>query len=315
MIDDGDAHGTTARGLLVARRMLETGNAESALRSVRDVLANDAVNTDALALLARCHGALRQWDEAAEALAALAAVDPDDLRAPALRLVFADRGGAIGKKSLAAAEELLRHDPENALAWHYKAVAHENGGRYEDAETCHRRAVELDPEDADYLASFADFLSKTGRKAEAGTLLAAAAEIAPDSTSVLIATGTRDLREGRVEEAYDKAIWALRQDPNDPAAIALLVSIKTRKNPVMGVWWRWAGLMESVGSGTRWGIVIGLYIAWLVLSKQVLTRLPDMVHTVVVVAWVSFCVLTWVGPWIFRRAIARELRAVKIGRF
>jgi Tfp pilus assembly protein PilF len=314
-MSNGDGGESVSHAVFVAERMLQSGNAQSALSAVRDALGRDPQSTDGLALLARCHASLKQWGEADEALATLAAVDPEDFRVVLFKAAFADKGGAVGKRSIAAADEVLARDPENAFAFNLKGIGFENAGKYVEAERCYRRAIEIDPEDADYLASFADFLGKTGRKAEAAKLLEEAAEIAPDNTSVLVASGTKDLREGRIDQAYDKAIWALQQDANDQAALTLLVSIKTKRSPVMGIWWRWASFMESMSTGMRWGVIIGLYIAWQVLNRTVIRTMPDAVQIAAVVAWLSFCVLTWVGPSIFRRAIRKELAAVKVGKF
>jgi tetratricopeptide (TPR) repeat protein len=300
-------------GLFVAETMLGAGNAMKALQAVEAILGEDPENQQALALAARCRMALDQWDEAETAVTTLIA--PDEPQGYLLRAAMADRNKPRGKKTLAATAEALRMVPDNAFAWHLKAVAHENLGKYQDAEAAYRQSLEFGPDDADYLSAFADFLAKTGRKQEAADLMARARELEPDNNSVLVASGTEDLRAGRKADALDKALWALRQDANDPNAIRLLVSIKTAQNPVMGIWWRWASFMERLSSGQRWAFIIGLYFAWQAFSRTILRQAPPWAQMTAIALWLGFCVLTWVGPGIFRRAIARELAKVAVKRF
>ncbi|MBK8458666.1 MAG: tetratricopeptide repeat protein [Phyllobacteriaceae bacterium] len=306
---------STERALLAARRSLEVGNAENARKSAAEVLAAEPDNAEAQVLMVSALAALKRWGEAESALKSVLAADPDGIRGLLLSAQIADRGGARRKATLAAADAVLERDPDQPYAWYLKAIAEENLGKYPAAEQSWRRCLEGDPDDVDYLAGFADFLGKTGRKEEAEPLLARAVALQPDNLSVLVAAGTQDLRAGRIDEARDRALWALRENAEDPSAIALLVSIKTRQNPVMGIWWRWASLMERLSMPQRWGVIIGLYFVWQVFRRALLTAFPPMVQLVASLAWFAFCVLTWVGPSLFRRAVARELAGVKIKRF
>ncbi|MFN0192602.1 MAG: tetratricopeptide repeat protein [Aestuariivirga sp.] len=305
----------TGQTLFAAERMLDVGNADKALEGAMSVLGREPENPRALALATRCHIAMEDWDEAEAAIDSLMAAEPESAQGLILRLAIADRNKPRGKKTLAAAQNVLAVDPESAIAWNLRAVAHDNLGAYDEAEHAYRQAIEFEPDDVDFLASFADFLSKTGRKEEAQSLMQRAAELEPDSVSVLVASGTEDLRAGRPDEAMEKALWALQQDPNDQSAIGLLVSIKTARSPVMGIWWRWASLMERMSNGQRWAVVIGLYLVWQVFSRTILKQAPDYLQIAVVALWVGFCILTWVGPSLFRKAIAREMEKVKIKQF
>lgn len=303
------------QNLFVAEAMLNAGNAAKALQGATAILSEEPDSLQALALAARCHMALAQWDEADAAVSSMITIAPDEAQGHLLRAAVADRDKPRGKKTLAAVADALKFAPDSAFAWHLKAVAHENLGNYQDAETAYRNSLEFEPDDADYIAAFADFLAKTGRKDEAASLMARAQELEPDNSNLLIASGTEDLRAGRRSEALDKALWALQQDANDPNAIRLLVSVKTAENPIMGIWWRWAGLMERLSSGQRWALVIGLYFAWQAFSRTLLRQAPGGVQIGAIGLWLGFCVLTWVGPGIFRRAIARELAKVSVKRF
>jgi len=85
-----------------------------------------------------------------------------------------------------------------------------------------------------------------------------------------------------------------------------------RRNPVLGLWWRWAVWMESFGGWKAWAVVIVIYFAFQAFRRTILIHFPPAVQTVVIVAWVAFAILTWVGPSILRRMIKSELKRVKL---
>jgi hypothetical protein len=57
-------------------------------------------------------------------------------------------------------------------------------------------------------------------------------------------------------------LWALRQDPADRGALRLMASIKARRNPFLGLWWRYATWMGSLGEGRAIVVLLGMYVVY-----------------------------------------------------
>jgi Tfp pilus assembly protein PilF len=303
------------RILYSAETMLAAGNAQSALKSVQEVLAQDPSHGDALDLMARAYAQMGKWQDAHETIKAFQEVEPESIRGPFLTMAFAENGKSCGRKTLNAAKEVLRLDPQNPTAHYLTAVSQDNLGDYHLAEKAYRNALAFEPDSAEYLASFSDFLSKTNRKQEAQALMQRALELDPDNSEVLIASGTEDLRQGNIEAAKDKALWVLQSDANDRSALQLLVSVKTKKNPIMGIWWLWVSFLERMDKYGRVMFILVLYFGFQIFARTILEYFSDNIQIIVIYSWIALCILTWVGPWVFRRAVERELKQIKVKKF
>jgi Flp pilus assembly protein TadD len=189
---------------------------------------------------------------------------------------------------------------------------HEERGRFAQAEAAFRQAVALGPGEPFPLTRFAHFLVRRGRHAEAVDLADRAAAVDPGDIDLVCLRGWIALRQGRTAEAQDLARWALSQDATDPEALNLLVAIKTRRSLLMGLWWRWAIWLGRLRPMHRWAFVIGLYVVWQVFRRTLLLAFPPVVQTAAVVAWLAFCIYTWVAPVVFDRMLKRELAKVRL---
>jgi tetratricopeptide (TPR) repeat protein len=180
------------------------------------------------------------------------------------------------------------------------------------AEDTYRHALSLAPEEPEILSAYADFLTDLGRREEAKELIERAGKVAQDDHDTLLARARVALHEGRVDEAMDLTLWTLRHDANNVRAVHLLVQIKMRRNPILGVWWRWAAFTGQMSTAMRWGLVIGLYVVWQIFARTVLARMPGIIAAPIIFAWVGFCILTWIGPSILSMMVRREVKKVSI---
>ena len=134
----------------------------------------------------------------------------------------------------------------------------------------------------------------------------------PGSTEALVLRGWLHLDEGEVPLALDHAHFALREEPNHDGALRLLVAVKMRQSPLMGVWWRFNAW--AVG-GTHQRTIVVLVALYLVKQLAVLVADDlgfELLGDVVSYAWLAFCVYTWFGPAMFRRALDAELQGVRL---
>jgi len=127
-----------------ARRMLALGDAAGALSLVNRTLIGAPGDPTLLLMRAGIYGRQRQFDKSSEdAAAGLARLpkNPDLLRTKA----YADLRGGRYKDVLSASAQILELDPNNALAYAYRAHAYGNLGDRDAMLADIRRAAQLDP--------------------------------------------------------------------------------------------------------------------------------------------------------------------------
>lgn len=271
--------------------------------------------------------------------------EPDDADAHALLAL-----ALHGARRLTAAEleagRAITADPESPDAHLAAATVRYSARDWDAARTHARTAASLAPNDATLLSSVAQLLHAMDDVMAAEEPLAQALELAPDDASVraiagwiarargdtvgawahakaalaaepshvgaLVLHGRLHLEAGHVEAAREHALWALREAPNDPRALDLLVSVKMRTSLTLGLWWRFNSALASRGRATA-----VIWLTMLYLWKRLLELgLEDLgLHSaaaVVTWSWLAFCVYTWIGPSLYRRALDRELADVEL---
>lgn len=297
--------------MIAARALSQAGNRTGAIAKLREFLTNDPTDPHALTFLAALESDAGHKDKAGELIEDALQHAPNDPHVHHVKghILIAQKKL---KQAIQVLEEALRLDPQAWRSHYYLALAHDEGDDHRRAEQHYLEALRLAPEEPEILNGYADFLTQRGRLADAKALIAHASEIGPDDEDNLFARARIALHEGRLSEALDLTLWILRSDATDPRALNLLAQIKMRRNPILGIWWRWAVFTSSMSTGMRWATVIGLYIVWQIFARTILARMPSIVSTPIIFAWLGFCVLTWVGPTILDRMVKRELRKVQV---
>jgi hypothetical protein len=117
---------------------------------------------------------------------------------------------------------------------------------------------------------------------------------------------------GDVEKARAHALAALKNDAMHGGAVLLLASCHARASFVLGLWWRWHAWMTSLGEQRQIFALVATFVAArLVVIGLGETGYEDAAQ-IVSWAWLAFCAYTWVGPTLFRRAVAKELADVRL---
>jgi tetratricopeptide (TPR) repeat protein len=226
---------------------------------------------------------------------------------------------ALAKRDFTAAgrhiETLLAEAPENPAFHRLKARWLSLTGKRNQRLTVLEEARRLAPEDPETLAELSAHFAESGDAERARQLADEALRIEPENHSALVAMGWALLLRGDKAGAREHAIEALRADATAPDALALLTSIKTRSNPLLGAWWHYATWLERIGP-TRSVIVL---LAAFVLQRLAVIYSEQIgatgLATGISVVWLAIVVYSFVGPILFRKALQRELQSVELRRF
>lgn len=300
---------------LIRRRLdraldrIRHGDIDAAIDILQELLSHDPDVVDAHALLALCLLDLKAVGPArAEAEMALA-LDGDSAFA---HQAMGDVSIAQGKFGAAAHhfELALAIDPHDASHYERMALLERLRGRpYRDWLD---QALELDPTDPDILAALSRERFEAGDMAQARRFAEEGLRLNAESGDALLAMARVLLLEGQVDDAREHVIAALRSDATDDEALQLLVAVRARKNPALGLWMRWNVWMETMHEGHRVAWLVGLLVGTRLLA-QIFTDLGlPVLASAVRTAWLAFVAYSWVGPVIFQKLLERELRGVRL---
>lgn len=299
--------------IYAADAYLQSGNYDAAIETAKTILAREPEDADALCILSNAYLSKGDLTSAGRVARELIAFDPElDAGHRALAVCLLNETKL--KPALESARQAVACDSSEAGNHVILALVLDELTKFDDAEQAYREALELEPDHVYAKTSYANFLLSRGRDDEAATLAAEVSQEIPDDIETILLRGRMALRDGDVDEARNNVMWALQQDATDHAALHLLAQIKMRKNPLLGLWWRYAIWMERFTTLQRWLLVIGLYVAWRFLFASVAVVLGPLA-ILLALAWLVFCVLTWIGPWLLNRMVRRELKSVEIKPF
>lgn len=128
------------------------------------------------------------------------------------------------KKSIAA-------NPNVAAAFNLRGLIYGNLGDHQLAEESFRRAMQLDPKDADVMQNFGWYLCQRERYAEADALFTRALAVPQyaDSARTLLTQGVCHARAGKTDEAERTLSRAYALDPGNPAVAVNLSEVLYRR--------------------------------------------------------------------------------------
>ncbi len=131
------------------------------------------------------------------------------------------------KKSIAA-------NPNVAAAFNLRGLIYGNLGDHQLAEESFRRAMQLDPKDADVMQNFGWYLCQRDRYDEADALFIRALAIPQyqDSARTLLTQGVCQARGGKADAAERTLVRAYALEPGNPAVAVNLSEVLFRKGDV-----------------------------------------------------------------------------------
>lgn len=307
MIDDDDQE--IDRLVDQAVGCFERGDYDGAIVVLEAALALDPDEALLHAWLAMCL-AERRFVEAARAEAELAlALDPTEafVFQALAQVAMLDGKRHEARQHIETAIGLDEHDPDLYVSlWRIKRSLGDAGA--EELEI----ARELDPESLDVLVAWSEYERMRGNVYEAERYAREALESNAESTDALLAMGWVLLESGRLAEAHEHVVLALRANPTDGEALSLLIGIKARRNWFLGLWYRWNTRMVQLGERKYIGVLLATYLVYrlavLLLRDLDLGDIAEIISYV----WLAIIAYSWIAPMIFDRMLRREIDELEL---
>jgi tetratricopeptide (TPR) repeat protein len=296
-----------ARGQL----LLEQSRYPEAEREFRQALAQEPNHAGAHALLALCLIERNQNAEATGEAQQAIHLDPEEwFGYYVLSLVYSHRNQQ--DEALKAVRAAIVLAPTSAVLWATQAAVLFDQGQWQAALESAETGLQHDAEDVRCANLRAMALVKLGRKKEAESVIAEALRNEPDNPFSHANQGWAMLEQRRIREAKDHFREALRLDPIlDLARAGMLEALKAG-NPAYRLLLSYFLWMAKLSPGARWGVVIGLYVAFRVL-RNVSREMPDAAPYVfpLLAAYLVFALFSWLGVPVFNLV----LRLNRYGRY
>ncbi|HZI02982.1 MAG TPA: tetratricopeptide repeat protein [Archangium sp.] len=294
-----------------AQVQLARGDHRGALETLRRGLAQEPEDPEAHALLSLVLLSLKR-PHAAEHEAGIALS-----LEPMLPLAHAAAASAaMARRRFQDAEQhlknLLELEPDDTSHLRLRARFLELTGKKELKREVLERAIALDANDPDTMVMMGWDALERGDVKRAAQWAQDALTARPEFQDGLVLMGQVYLRQGRIEDAREHALWALRQDATDEGSLRLLASIKARQSPLLGLWWRYALFMGSLGDGKSTLVLLGAFVAYRFATLAAKDLGQPNLASLIQLVWLGLALYTWVGPALFQRMVRQELDTVRL---
>lgn len=283
-----------------------------AVETLRRALSLDVDNARAHALLALCLRDQKRIEAAAHEAGLALTIAPDSALTQ-----FAAGVVETARRRFSTAEQhfqsALALDPQDTASMRALAELYVLWNRSAEALQLLERARDIDPDDAANWAELAEHYRIVREFERAEQCTRQALEIDPENAQALICMGHLLLRDGKTDDAREHALIVLRNNALNHGAILLLCAVKARQSVLLGFWWRFNSLLSGGSITRRVVLLIGMYLVYRVsvLATGDLGYSSAMLP--LNLAWLGFCVYTWVGPAMFSRQLAKELAPARLG--
>jgi tetratricopeptide (TPR) repeat protein len=295
-----------------AEALLRAGNSAGAIEPLRDALTaapEEAYPHLLLAQALRRQGRLTGARYEAERAVALAPLwSSAHLELAQVLLVQQHESAA-----LASADQAIELDPDDGYAHLVRAKLLRIRGKRAEAQASLAMARALEPAAPAIIAEEGYAALEQGRMDRVETSGREILSINPEDSDGLILIGHAALARRDTDEALRLALAALANAPTDIDALQLLASVKMKKNPIGGLWWRWNRLLIKLGEARAIFFVVAIWVVyrWAVLASRDLGFDP-MVENLLSLIYLGFVIYTISAGAVVRHMVAREVAKVRL---
>lgn len=204
-----------------ALKLLQAGDEEQANKLLRNILAQDRDNVDALYLLGMVGSRNQRWAEAAEFIGRALSLDPNRVR------YYGSLGEAqlaLGQfdEAISSFQMLLSTEPDNALACFNLGRAHALRGQRSEAIPQFERAVAARPDFLEARRALASLFLESGQADAAVSQYEAIMQQAADDIEAIANCGAALTTAGRTDDAIELLTKAREQQDSNPLILGNL---------------------------------------------------------------------------------------------
>lgn len=213
--------------------------------------------------------------------------------------------------AIEACDEALRLEPESADCHLLKSRIYELLDRPGDAKASIDRAAALDPDAIEIAIAYGDYFNARGdhKTAHEHALAALQANASSDTANLLM--GETLLALGDTEQAEYHAKFALIQNPESRAALVLFANIRMRKNPLIGLWWRFNSWLSTLGNLKGALVLILGYLTFNLLAIAAGDLGYATAESALTYGWLILVAYSWFGLPVYYRALKKELESFR----
>lgn len=270
---------------------------QEAEKYIKDVLAAEPQNTNALILLAVCKTELKQYKEAIVSIKAALAQEPTN---PEVLHIYSFI--LFNKDDYSESEKYINSailfDPQNADYFALLANIKLQKKEWESALTQANKGLAIDPENITCLNVRSTALFKLERKQEAYETIAESLSNDPENDYTHTNIGWGLLEKGDHKKALEHFREALKINPENSSAKAGLVQGLKARYLFYRIFLKYAFWIGNMKGGLQWGIIIGFYLGARVLRYIVATNesFAPFINPIIFL-YTLFAISTWViGP-------------------
>jgi Flp pilus assembly protein TadD len=285
--------------------LLSVGQVTRARQLALDQIAADPEDSRSYVALARVH--LRAGDHdaaiaAAEQAIRLAPEWPAVWRIHAAALFSAGRFAGAEKSLL----EAIRLDPDDGSLFEMYARVLSLCGRPKDALVWAERALQLDPDDETAHHLFAALLHQVhpSQWQVSEDLARRAVSLNPQDADSFAVLGAILVTRRRFDEAEEHFRTALSLEPTNRLALQGLAQIVMGKNPIYRPFLSYQLAMMRLGTGAQLLVVASLWA--LVSTAHALLDDRGLLSTIVTTIYLAFCAYTWFALPVTRAILRRK---------
>lgn len=275
-----------------ARLLLQQGRITDAVQQLKNVLGQDAENVDALAMMARCQFAQKNFEAGITTMQSVLALEPGSYHF--YLLGFGYYSASKNTLAMEAFQQSQSMDPwfvENYGLMSHVLLERKN---FQEALDMANEGLAIEPENITCLNARSIALNKMRKTADAIDTMHNALAQDPDNAYTHCTVGWNYLEKGQHKTATRHFKEALRINPQmHNAQEGLKEALKSKIAP-----YRWLLLysfwLNNQGKKMRWIIPIALYLAVRVASS--LLRLQggnETIITVLISAYLLFILTSW----------------------
>jgi Flp pilus assembly protein TadD len=298
----------------LAERQINLGNPRGAIEPLRKVLADDPNHALAHAYLGMC------LQQIGQPVAARSSIETALALAPEYGFVLYAAGFvALSQKRLDEAETRLTRareiNPGHGETYRLLAIVYSRTKRVQNAWEALQEALRHEPFSTRILADIGTHLVNSGKLRDAEDRAIAALRINPESLEAHVLQGQIRLFQHKPAEARECALTALSRNAAYEPALWVLAASKLQSNVLAGIWWR---IVVWIGRNRQSGIAMAVSTAFSALAYVTVIALFG--NGLIWQGWVAclgvalIVAALWLPRAFLKRAVRNELKAFRLRR-